>query len=112
MWGGVVGGGGFHSIMWSPQLCFVLELGCDNYQKALTKLDLANLNDRSDILCRNFAIKSTKNQRTKKMFPLNKKTHNMESRKPEKFKVLHANTSRFQNSSIIYMQKLLNENEF
>ena len=26
------GGGGFHCIMWSPQLRFVLELGCDNYQ--------------------------------------------------------------------------------
>jgi hypothetical protein len=24
------GGGGFRSLMWSPQLCFVLELGCDN----------------------------------------------------------------------------------
>ena len=33
MWGGVGGGGGggFHSIMWSPQLRFVLELGCDNF---------------------------------------------------------------------------------
>ena len=33
VWGGVGwggGGGGFHSIMWSPQLRFVLELGCDN----------------------------------------------------------------------------------
>ena len=28
--GWVGGGGGFHSIMWSPQLRFVLELGCDN----------------------------------------------------------------------------------
>ena len=84
----------------------------ENYQKALSQLDIENLNDRREILCRNFAIKSTKNQRTKKMFPLNKKTHNMESRKPEKFKVSHANTSRFQSSSIIYMQKLLNENEF
>jgi hypothetical protein len=84
----------------------------ENYQKAQSKLDLENLNERRDILCRNFAIKCTKNPRTKKMFPVNKKTHNMESRKPEKFQVLHANTSRFQNSSIIYMQKLLNENEY
>ena len=83
-----------------------------DYQKALSKLDLENLNDRRDILCRNFALKSTKNPRTKKMFPVNEKAHTMKSRKPEKFKVFHANTSRFQNSSIIYMQKLLNENEY
>ena len=38
----------------------------ENYQKALSKLDLENLNDRRDILCRHFAIKSTTNQRTKK----------------------------------------------
>ena len=81
---------------------FKLMLGneYENYQKAQSKLDLENLNERRDILCRNFAIKCTKNPRTKKMFPVNKKTHNMESRKPEKFKVLHANTSRFQKSSI------------
>ena len=84
----------------------------EDYQKALSKLDLENLNDRRDILCRNFALKSTKNPRTKKMFPVNEKTHTMKSRKPEKFKVFHANTSRYQNSSIIYMQKLLNENDF
>ena len=30
VWGGV--GGGLHSIMSSPQLRFVLELGCDNCQ--------------------------------------------------------------------------------
>jgi hypothetical protein len=27
--GVVVGWVGFHSIMWSPQLCIVLKLGCD-----------------------------------------------------------------------------------
>ena len=35
----------------------------------------------------------------------------METRDAEKFKVQFANTARLQNSSIIYMQKLLNENE-
>ena len=28
-------GGGFHSIMWSHQLRFVLESGCDNYEPTL-----------------------------------------------------------------------------
>ena len=35
----------------------------------------------------------------------------MDTRDAEKFKVQFANTARLQNSSIIYMQKLLNENE-
>ena len=43
------------------------------------------------------------------MFPENKKTHNMLTRKPDKYIVQHANTKRLQNSSIIYMQHLLNE---
>ena len=43
----------------------------EDYKKALSKLDLG----------RNFAIKSTKNPRTKKMFPVNEKTHTMKSRK-------------------------------
>ena len=45
------------------------------------------------------------------MFPLNVKTHSMETRKDEKFKVQFANTERLKNSAIIYMQNLLNEND-
>ena len=45
------------------------------------------------------------------MFPKNIKTHNMETRKQEIYKVEHANTERYKNSAIIYMQNLLNEHE-
>ena len=45
------------------------------------------------------------------MFPLNEKNHNMETRKEEKYKVEFANTDRKKDSPIIYMQKLLNQNE-
>ena len=45
------------------------------------------------------------------MFPMNKKQHDMETRQEEKFNVQFANTNRLKNSPIIYMQKLLNENE-
>ena len=44
--GGGGGGGGFHSIMWSPQLRFVLELGCDNkdsYVLRVKVLEMSNL---------------------------------------------------------------------
>ena len=45
------------------------------------------------------------------MFPLNNKNHEMQTRETEKYHVQFANTARLQNSSIIYMQRLLNENE-
>ena len=46
------------------------------------------------------------------MFPENKKMHKMETRNPEKYLVQHANTERLRKSAIIYMQNLLNENEY
>jgi hypothetical protein len=42
------------------------------------------------------------------MFPKNIKSHDMNTRKEEKYNVQFANTDRLQNSPIIYMQKLLN----
>ena len=42
------------------------------------------------------------------MFQVNKKDHKMETRRPDKYEVQHANTERFRKSSIIYMQHLLN----
>ena len=45
------------------------------------------------------------------MFPLNEKNHKMETRKEEKYKVEFAHTDRMKDSPIIYMQKLLNQNE-
>ena len=45
------------------------------------------------------------------MFPRNFKNHQLKTRKCEKYKVNFAHTTRLQNSSIIYMQKLLNEHE-
>ena len=45
------------------------------------------------------------------MFPKNMKSHSMETRNNEIYKVEHANTGRFQDSAIIYMQNLLNEDE-
>ena len=42
------------------------------------------------------------------MFKLNEKTHNMGTRNTEEYDVKHANTGRLQDSSMPYMQKLLN----
>ena len=79
-----------------------------SYRNALNKLNLENLNDRREILCLNFAQRSSKHPTMKKMFPLNKKTCKMSTRNPEEFKVQYAINERLKNSPIIYMQNLMN----
>ena len=81
------------------------------YKKSLQKLDLQSLNDRREELCLIFAKKCLKNPKLKHMFPLNVKSHKMETRKNEKYKIQYANTERFRKSPIIYMQHLLNQDE-
>ena len=82
-----------------------------SYKKRLAKLDLETLSNRREFLCLNFAQKCVKNKKTEHMFPLNIKQHDMKTRHEDKYKVSFANTKRMKNSPIIYMQKLLNENE-
>ena len=81
------------------------------YQQGLVKLGIETLHSRRESLCLNFAIKCAKSDKMKQMFPENEKSHGMGTRNENKYKINHANTGRFQKSSIIYMQKLLNENE-
>ena len=80
------------------------------YKKSLAKLDMESLKERRKQLCLNFALKRRKNPKTKDMFPENTKLDQMVTRNNERFKVNHANTERYKNSAIIYMQSLLNEN--
>jgi hypothetical protein len=77
----------------------------------LAQLNIETLEERREELCLNFAKKCTKNEKMKHMFPLNDKTHSMDTRNDEKYKVQFANTDRLKNSAIVYMQNLLNENE-
>ena len=81
------------------------------YQRGLAQLDLETLENRREELCLAFAQKCTKNEKMKHMFPLNDKSHNMNTRNDEKYKVQFANTDRLKDSAIIYMQNILNENE-
>ena len=61
------------------------------------------LNDRREAKCLKFAKGCLNEKQMKNMFPLNKN-----KKKKEKFKVNHARTVRYQKSTIIHMQKLLN----
>ena len=92
-------------------LKIILDDKYQGYKKALLKLDIESLNDRREKLCLSCAIKAAKNDKSKHIFPLNLKTHNMETRETEKFKVQHALTDRLKNSALIYMQNLLNKHE-
>ena len=82
-----------------------------NYENALSKLGMTKLSDRRDELCLKFASKCLKNKKTKDMFPENKKTHKMKTRKSEKYFVQMAATERLKRSPIIYMQTLLNKDD-
>ena len=82
-----------------------------SYKKSLDELGMDSLDDRRQNLCLKFAQRCLKNEKAKKMFPLNEKIHGMETRNMNKFKVQHANTDRLKNFAQIYMQNLLNEHE-
>ena len=89
----------------------ILQEQYQGYKQGLAQLDLQTLESRREELCLNFALKCTKNTKMQHMFPLNSKTHSMNTRMEEKYEVKHANTDRLRNSAIIYMQNLLNEHE-
>ena len=77
-----------------------------SYENALMKLNLQSLEERREELCLKFAKNCIKNNKLTDLFPENENQHCL--RNPEKYNVLHANTERLKNSSIIYMQNLLN----
>ena len=89
----------------------ILQEKFKGYKHALKTLEMESLKDRREYLCLNFALKCTKNNKVKDMFPLTTKIHEMKTRNPEKYHVNHANTERLRKSAVPYMQRLLNENE-
>ena len=92
-------------------LRIILKDQYQTYKKALAKIGLDKLSDRREKLCLIFAQKCTKNPKTSHMFPEKKKLHTMNTRNPEKFEVQPALSDRLRNSTIIYMQNLLNKNK-
>ena len=82
-----------------------------NYENALLLLNLDTLESRRQELILKFAQKGIKSRKLDDLFPENDKTHIMKKRTTEKYRVNFANTDRYKNSSIITMQKMLNQNE-
>ena len=50
-------------------------------------------------------------EQTKELFPLNDRDLIMQTRNQEKYKILHANTERLKNSTVPYIQRMLNNIE-
>ena len=90
-------------------LKIILKENYKNYQHALNLLELESLENRREFLCLKFAKKSLKNKKMKSVFIPNIKSHEMNTRNQLNFNINNANTTRLQNSPIIYMQRLLNE---
>ena len=87
----------------------ILQSEYQGYDQALKALNLDSLDTRRTSLCLSFAKKCTKNTKTSDMFPP-KLSHKYGFRKPEKYLVQPARTSRLRESAIPQMQRLLNRN--
>ena len=87
-------------------LRLILKEDYTSYKASLQITGLLTLEDRRKFLCLNFAKKCLKSDATKDMFPLKKIIR--DTRKPQIYKVPFARTSRFANSAIPYMARLLN----
>ena len=83
----------------------------ENYENARRILNIETLYERREKLTEIFGKKCLMLEQTKYLFPLNDRTHGMETRNTEKYKILKANTERLKNSTVPYIQRMLNSIE-
>ena len=80
-----------------------------NYQAALEMCGLQTLFERRQKRCLDFAIKSVKHPRNRRLFPLNPVSNDHFLREMEPFQVNFARTDAYKDSTIPYCQRLLND---
>ena len=91
--------------------CLKVILGeeyCD-YETALEICGLESLEKRRKKRCLDFSLKCLKHPRNQRLFPSNSKVTTHDLRSKESFIVNFARTSAYQNSTIPYCQRLLNQ---
>ena len=93
-----------------PRNAYVFRNQYTSYENALKLSKFTTLEVRREKLCLKFAKACLKVDKLKDMFPLEYKDHNMDKRNYQKFKINHAKTERYNQSSIPYLQRLLNNN--
>ena len=91
----------------------ILQNQYESYEKALVDLNMETLHKRRENLMLTYGRNCTTLPQTRDLFPLNKNYHSnsMNTKNSEKYEVLMAHTSRFQNSTVPYIQRLLNQAE-
>ena len=77
-----------------------------NYQNALRRLNLDDLMQRRNQLCKSFAKPSVKNASI--YFEPNDKLHSMNTRNTNIYRIKHCNTEGFNKSAMPQMQRMLN----
>ena len=83
-----------------------------NYEKALKLTKLESLDERRGFISLKFAKNCLKNENFSKLFPLKRKKHAMNVRNPDKFIVKNANTERYKRSTIPFLQRQLNVDDY
>ena len=89
-------------------LRLILKSEYKDYEDALKLSRIQSLEERREQLSLRFVKKSLKNLTFSKLFPLKNTKHVMSVRNPLKYYINKANTERYKNSAIPYLQRLLN----
>ena len=100
-----------HKVETVQKKAFAIILGKDycSYESSLSNLELERLDSRREKLCLSFAKKCLDNPNHQLMFPPNV-TARDNMRNPKPYLEPQCNTSRYYNSSLPYMTRLLNRN--
>ena len=80
-----------------------------NYEDALKVLKLEPLHERREKLLLKFGKQCTMLEQSKDLFPLKQKNHSMNTMTGEKYEVVKCNTERFRDSTVPYIQRILNK---
>ena len=81
----------------------------NSYSSACELAGLSTLEERRNKLCRKFALKAAKHPNHSKWFKINEHVGNTRQKQPPYCPVI-SRTTRFENSPISYITKLLNKN--
>ena len=85
----------------------ILKERYETYSEALDILNLQTLRNRRQSLCLKFAMKCTKHDKAKVLFPINVMP-DKHTRERDTYRVQHAKTSRLKDSAVPQMQRMLN----
>ena len=79
-----------------------------SYENALNILEMQTLKDRRELLLTKFTVKSLQVKQMNTILMKNENTQGMNTRNKEQYKIQNTNTERFQKSTGIQMQHIIN----